>query len=120
VINTERETDLRGRHLAKDELESITEDKWDEDIWGIEHADGESLRDIPKLIFYFGEHVSMSSFLTIKEAHKVQDHWVSNHIRDELIAARGKGEGEQSSSKPLMMIDGNEVPHSFCIGKCWI
>lgn len=42
---------------------------------------------------------------------------MSNHIRDELIAARGKGEGEESSSKPLMMIDDNEVPHSFCIGE---
>jgi hypothetical protein len=51
------------------------------------------------------------------EAHRLQDHWVSNHIRDELIAARGEGEDKASSSKPLMLIDDNEVPHSFCIGK---
>jgi hypothetical protein len=34
-----------------------------------------------------------------------------------LIAAKAKGEGEELSSKPLMLIDENEVPHSFCIGK---
>jgi hypothetical protein len=44
--------------LAKDELESITEDKWDGDIWGIEHEDAGSIIEIPKLIFYFGEEVT--------------------------------------------------------------
>lgn len=45
--------------MAKDELESITEDKWDEDIWGIEHADSDGSAAIPKLVFYFAEHVSV-------------------------------------------------------------
>jgi hypothetical protein len=45
--------------MAKDELESITEDRWDEDIWGIEHADSKSRTGVPKLVFYFGEHVSL-------------------------------------------------------------
>lgn len=45
--------------MAKDELEMITEDKWDEDIWGVEHADPDSKLDIPKLVFYFGEQVSV-------------------------------------------------------------
>ena len=49
--------------MAKDELESITEDRWDEDIWGIEHIDDESRNEIPKLIFYFGEHVSLQSIV---------------------------------------------------------
>jgi len=37
----------------------MTEDKWDEDIWGIEHEDLESKNksNIPKLIFYFAEEV---------------------------------------------------------------
>jgi hypothetical protein len=38
-------------------METITEDKWDEDIWGIEHEDAGSVVDIPKLVFYFGENV---------------------------------------------------------------
>lgn len=47
-----------SRHLGKDEMETITEDKWDEDIWGIEHEDAASLDKIPKLVFYFGAHAS--------------------------------------------------------------
>jgi hypothetical protein len=47
-----------NRHLAKDEMNNITEDKWDEDIWGIEHADASSVVEIPKLFFYFGADVS--------------------------------------------------------------
>ena len=103
--------------MAKDELESITEDKWDEDIWGIEHVDSDSKVEIPKLVFYFGKQVSCQDRPIPNNAHVAQDHWVSNHVRDELIAARGQGEGEISNSKPLMMIDDNGVPHSFCIGK---
>lgn len=58
-FDDERKIDFRDRHLARDELESIMEDAWDEDIWGIEHEDSSSTTDIPKLIFYFGENVSL-------------------------------------------------------------
>ena len=51
------------------------------------------------------------------KTHRVQDHWVSNHVRDELIAARGREKEDKSSSKPLMLIDDNDIPHSFCISK---
>lgn len=43
--------------MAKDEMDIITEDKWDEDIWGIEHEDLGQKRQIPTLIFYFGQNV---------------------------------------------------------------
>lgn len=46
------------RHLAKFEMEEITEDRWDEDIWGIEHLVSDPDSNTPKLIFYFGENVS--------------------------------------------------------------
>jgi Lipid-droplet associated hydrolase len=45
------------RHMAKDEMEQITEDKWDEDIWGAEHEDTDHKYRVPKLVFYFGEKV---------------------------------------------------------------
>ncbi|KAH8658685.1 hypothetical protein BGZ60DRAFT_472038 [Tricladium varicosporioides] len=86
-------------HMAKDEMETITEDRWDEDIWGIEHTEADSKVDIPKLIFYFGEN----------------DHWVANHTRDALIAARGNPDTDMKSSKPIMLIDKNGVDHGFCI-----
>jgi hypothetical protein len=44
--------------LGKDEMESITEDKWDEDIWGVEHGDASAVDKIPKLIFYFAANAS--------------------------------------------------------------
>ena len=48
--------------MAQDEMDTITEDRWDEDIWGIEHDDPDVKVQTPKLIFYFGENVS-SNFL---------------------------------------------------------
>lgn len=39
-------------------MDNITEDKWDEDVWGVEHEDAASAVEIPKLFFYFGAHVS--------------------------------------------------------------
>jgi hypothetical protein len=43
--------------MAKDEMELITEDKWDEDIWGVEHEDIDHKYRVPRLVFYFGEKV---------------------------------------------------------------
>jgi len=43
--------------MAKDEMDFITEDKWDEDIWGIEHEDPDTKSRSPNLIFYFGQNV---------------------------------------------------------------
>jgi len=86
-------------HMAKDEMDFITEDKWDEDIWGIEHEDPDTKSRSPNLIFYFGQN----------------DHWVADHTRDALIAARGREEGDRQSSKPIMMIDESGIPHGFCI-----
>lgn len=50
--------------MAKDEMEMITEDKWDQDVWGVARDSTISCSegmDCPspssKLIFYFGENV---------------------------------------------------------------
>ncbi|KAE9379023.1 hypothetical protein N431DRAFT_363816, partial [Stipitochalara longipes BDJ] len=86
-------------HMARDEMEQITADKWDKDIWGAEHEDVDHKYRVPKLVFYFGE----------------KDHWVADHTRDALIAARARGEEETKSSKPIMLIDKNGVDHGFCI-----
>jgi hypothetical protein len=44
--------------MARDEMEMISGDRWDEDIWGVEHPDPDSKEAIPKLVFYFGQKVS--------------------------------------------------------------
>ncbi|PBP28648.1 hypothetical protein BUE80_DR000266 [Diplocarpon rosae] len=86
-------------HMAKDEMDIITEDRWDDNIWGAEHEDLDTKSETPKLIFYFGQN----------------DHWVADHTRDALIAARGREEGARKSSKPVMLIDNSGIPHGFCI-----
>lgn len=39
-------------------MEMISEDRWDDDIWGVEHPDPDFKDAIPKLVFYFGQKVS--------------------------------------------------------------
>jgi hypothetical protein len=103
--------------MAKDEMETITEDRWDEDIWGIEHEEAYVKDERPKLIFYFGENVRrISSLKKLAVTDEQQDHWVANHTRDALIAARGAGQ-ESKSSKPIMLIDENGIDHGFCISR---
>lgn len=97
-------------HLARDEMNTITEDKWDSEIWGVEHSESsQSNVSPPKLIFYFGEN----------------DHWVASHTRDALIAARASpmptpaystsSFSIKETNKPIMMIDKEGIDHGFCI-----
>ena len=88
-----------GRHMARDEMLDITEDRWKENVWGA--ATPTSEHPTSKLIFYFGK----------------DDHWVADHTRDELIAVRGQQEGSVEAWKAKMLIDDENIPHSFCIRK---
>lgn len=91
-------------HMARDEMDVITEDRWDEDIWGIEHEDEDEKKEgrklVPKLVFYFGQN----------------DHWVADHTRDALIAARGGNGAENKKSAPKMLVDQDGIPHGFSVG----
>ena len=53
-------------------------------------------------------------------ADEEQDHWVANHTRDELMAARGRAEDGPPSDewRPKMFVDNEGIPHGFCISKC--
>jgi len=78
--------------MARDEVQEITEDRWDEDLWG---TSAMSPYSKTKLIFYFGQ----------------SDHWVADHTRDELITARAGRENDRW--KPKMIIDDEGIPHGF-------
>lgn len=39
-------------------MKTITEDRWDEDLWDLEHANANPKVEVPRLIFYFGANVS--------------------------------------------------------------
>lgn len=62
------------RHMARDEMTTINEDKWEDDIWGIENPNPK--KSIPNLYFYFGQNVR----------------WHTNtHIMDILISVGSLG-----------------------------
>jgi hypothetical protein len=97
--------------MGRDEMQTITADKWDSEIWGAAEPSHSGIPR-PKLFFYFGR----------------KDHWVADRTRDDLIRLRsGRHEnvvseleqGEAQVWKPKMEIDGEGVPHGFCIRK-WL
>lgn len=52
------------RHLAKDEMTTITDDKWDEEVWGAATSEGTNSRDTANanLTFYWGKKVGPSIY----------------------------------------------------------
>ena len=49
-----------SRYLAKDEMETITNDKWGEEVWGAATDPGTTSGDTinSNLVFFWGKHVS--------------------------------------------------------------
>jgi pimeloyl-ACP methyl ester carboxylesterase len=86
-------------HMGKDEMRTISEEKWSEDLWEIQdaQADGETRLAAAKFFFYFAE----------------TDHWVADECRDEFIEKRRRHE----KGKTKIVIDGDAIPHGFCISE---
>ncbi|EJT71598.1 hypothetical protein GGTG_10853 [Gaeumannomyces tritici R3-111a-1] len=102
-------------HMGKDEMVVIAEDRWAADrFWGggVEGAvvgtvkegeEEEGKRDgvrPPRFYMFYGK----------------DDHWISDEIRDEFIAARrgqkGVAEGECAT---IVLDESGVIPHDFCI-----
>ncbi|GAB1314772.1 hypothetical protein MFIFM68171_04982 [Madurella fahalii] len=81
-------------HMGKDEMETITEEKWNEDLWEIQGAE-EGTGVAAKFFFYFAE----------------TDHWVADECRDEFIEKRRRHE----KGKTRIVVDEEKIPHAFCI-----
>lgn len=93
-----------GRYLARDEMEKITVDRWDDEMWGVRRPDVSQdallgSQGCPKLVFYFAKN----------------DEWVSDETRENLMRDRGNTSQGQGS-KPTMLID-TELKHGWCIGR---
>ncbi|KAK5107260.1 hypothetical protein LTR62_001576 [Meristemomyces frigidus] len=94
--------------LAADEMRSVTSDRWNDGLWGLD-ADEATSAKLPelataaqtrtKLFFYWGEN----------------DHWVADSTRDTLIMQRGRNveSAQKEDRKPVMEIDQHGVPHAF-------
>ncbi|KAL7267349.1 hypothetical protein RUND412_010067 [Rhizina undulata] len=109
-------------YMAREEMDEITADRWGADIWGaaeeiedgiwsdgcdsggtyMDEKDGEKAERL-EMVFYFG-----------KDGYEgIQDHWVANSTRDELIRLRGRT--EEHKWKPKMIVCEDGLPHGFCI-----
>ena len=114
------------RHLAKDEMTTITDDKWDEEVWGAATSPGTNKRDTANsnLTLYWGKKVFPFAYSQIQPILTYQqDSWVANHTRDALIKARGQVSNSQTDSveghwKPVMRVDKEGMPHDFCTTLC--
>ncbi|KAK3995561.1 lipid droplet-associated hydrolase [Cladorrhinum sp. PSN332] len=87
----------QAMHMGKNEMETITEEKWSEDLWEIQHVEDERDGDDldAKFFFYFAQ----------------KDHWVADECRDEFIEKRKR----QEKGKTSIFIDEEKTPHAFCI-----
>ncbi|KAE8360190.1 hypothetical protein BDV27DRAFT_148905 [Aspergillus caelatus] len=77
-------------HMAADEMQTITSDKWSDDVWGMSNVKD----PVTRLFFYFGRN----------------DHWVAERTRDEVIELRGRTEGG-----PKMVVCEEGLPHAFVL-----
>ncbi|RMJ23634.1 hypothetical protein PHISP_05484 [Aspergillus sp. HF37] len=89
-------------YMGADEMQTITTDKWADDIWGIGTASGtgsdaSAEKPAPRLVFYFGQN----------------DHWVAAQTREDIMALRGRKGSDGGGPRMLVCEDG--VPHAFCL-----
>ncbi|OIW29390.1 hypothetical protein CONLIGDRAFT_680241 [Coniochaeta ligniaria NRRL 30616] len=90
-------------HLGKDEMKTIGEETWAEELWEIADEAAQQERDVPKFFFYFGKG----------------DHWVAEEHRDQFIQRRhehAQRDGpEHKKGKTRIVLDEDDIPHAFCI-----
>ncbi|KAK0667404.1 hypothetical protein QBC41DRAFT_254158 [Cercophora samala] len=81
-------------HMGKDEMSTITEEKWSQDLWQLSH-DTTQQNGGEKFYFYFAK----------------KDHWVADEVRDAFIARRK----EDGRGRTRATICEEGLPHAFCI-----
>ncbi|KAG5984065.1 hypothetical protein E4U55_006200 [Claviceps digitariae] len=130
---------LQALHMAKSELDTIHEDKWDDELW--EAASGAlpdthlSSADSPSSPSSSSSSHPSSPATVIAAPSSApppapppapqprffmfygrEDHWVANHVRDEFIERRGRG-GEKGGAGTWIAVDEGSIPHAFCVGE---
>ncbi|GAB0136441.1 hypothetical protein EsDP_00004742 [Epichloe bromicola] len=93
---------LQAVHMGKSELDTIFEDKWDDELWepsAAATAAAATASSAPRFFMFYGR----------------EDHWVANHVRDEFIERRRRA-GEKGV-KTTITVDAEDIPHAFCTRK---
>lgn len=95
----------QAMHMGKDEMRTIGEEAWAEELWEIaDETVGSRERDVPRFFFYFAR----------------RDHWVADECRDEFIRRRrehAQRDGTPGRKKGMtrIVLDEDDIPHAFCI-----
>jgi pimeloyl-ACP methyl ester carboxylesterase len=106
--------------MAGEEMRTIREDKWGEEVWGAANTvmygrkkDGDLVVEgtsegtsqgtrTAKLVFYFAK----------------TDHWIADQTKDDLLKFRGRLDREGEDWKPRMVVDNEDgLVHGWCIGQ---
>lgn len=93
----------QGLHMGKDEMATISDDRWDEELWEVFHDAEEHRHQLPKFMFFFAK----------------EDHWVANDVRDEFIQklethANREGPEHKKGRTEIVVDQEGNVPHAFC------
>ena len=86
-------------YLARDEMRTITEDGWGEEVWVASgNEDGKGGAGRMRLFFLFAKN----------------DHWVADRTRGEILTLRGGEEGRKRGR--TVIVDENEgLVHAWCL-----
>ncbi|OAA51925.1 hypothetical protein NOR_00518 [Metarhizium rileyi] len=88
---------LQALHMGKSELDTIFEDKWDDELWeSSASATGLGLR-APRFFMFYGR----------------EDHWVADHVRDDFIERRRRA-GDKDGVRTSITVDEGNIQHAFC------
>ncbi|KAM7211516.1 lipid droplet-associated hydrolase [Rhypophila decipiens] len=110
---TSRDGIHQALYLARDEMGSITEEKWEREMWEASHdleqddleeqgGEGKTKKRGDRFFFLFGK----------------KDHWVADKTRDAFIEKRKEQHGDKGRVRVLVDETGGEkagIPHAFCI-----
>ncbi|KAK2601622.1 hypothetical protein QQS21_004857 [Conoideocrella luteorostrata] len=89
---------LQALHMGKSELDTIFEDKWEDELWEVSASASATDKGpaLSRFFMFYGR----------------EDHWVANHVRDEFIERRRRA-GEKGGGTSITVDEGN-IPHAFC------
>ena len=117
--------------MAGEEMRTITEEGWGEEVWGAAAAtagfldqvtavttrvDGDVARDGDGGTVTVGEQTKRTRPPKLLFYFAKTDHWVADHTRDELLRLRGRTDGKGEEWKPEMVVDEEDgLVHGWCI-----
>ncbi|KAG6010373.1 hypothetical protein E4U21_006937 [Claviceps maximensis] len=104
-------------HMAKSELDTIHEDKWEEELWEASVALTSPASSSSSSSSSSPPHPPDAVLATPSSVPRFfmfygkKDHWVADHVRDEFVERRRRA-GEKAGTS--IIVDEGNIPHAFC------